>query len=130
MMLRDIRDYMESLGLADYVYMGTMDEKNEKSIGVYNSKHQYPYTPPIGGMKMRSYEIKHITLLIHWTRSPTETEQAANKVFTALTETNEVTVNDKVIKFIQPLYDAQDIGTDEKGIYEQVIEAAFVCRKE
>lgn len=44
--------------------------------------------------------------------------------------TREVTVNNKIIKFVQPLYDLQDVGTDDFSIYEMVIEAAFVCGKE
>ncbi len=130
MMLRDIRDYIENLGLADRVYMGVMDDKPEKAIGVYNSKHQYEYAPPIGGPAMRSYELKHITLLIHWNRSPAEAELAAKTLFKTLQEINEVTTNNKTIKFVQPLYEPQDIGPDENGVYEWVIEAAFVCEKE
>ena len=38
MMLSDVRDYVESLELADQVYMGSLPDKQEKSIGVYNSK--------------------------------------------------------------------------------------------
>ena len=40
MMLSDVRDFIESLKLADYVYMSKMPDKKEKSFGVYNSKHQ------------------------------------------------------------------------------------------
>ena len=35
MMLSDVRDYVESLELADQVYMGSLPDKQEKSIGVY-----------------------------------------------------------------------------------------------
>ena len=35
MMLSDVRDYIASLGLADYVYMSKMPDKKEKSIKVY-----------------------------------------------------------------------------------------------
>ena len=40
MMLSDVRDYVESLGISENVYMGKLPDKPEKSIGVYNSKHQ------------------------------------------------------------------------------------------
>lgn len=62
MMLADIRDYIESLNLADFVYMGKLPDKKEKSIGVYNSKHQYDYNVPIGGTQLASYELKYVTL--------------------------------------------------------------------
>lgn len=130
MMLSDITDYIESLSIADHVYMGKLPDKSDKSIGVYNSKHQYPYKVPIGGTQLGSYDLKYITLLIHWNKSPSETEDAAKRLFAAVANTREVTVNNKIIKFVQPLYDLQDVGTDDFGIYEMVIEAAFVCGKE
>lgn len=43
MTLADVRDYIESIGLTEHVYMGKLPDKEEQSIGVYNSKHQYPY---------------------------------------------------------------------------------------
>ena len=44
-----------------------------------------------------------------------------NSLFTVL--------NDATIKFFQPLYEIQDIGTDDAGIYEMVIEAAVIFQK-
>ena len=49
MMLSDVRDYVESLGISENVYMGKLPDKPEKSIGVYNSKHQRAYHTAIGG---------------------------------------------------------------------------------
>ena len=43
MMLADVRDYIDSLGIAEHVYMGKLSDKEDKSVGAYNSKHQYPY---------------------------------------------------------------------------------------
>ena len=105
MTLADVRDYVESLKLADHVYMGKMPDKQDKSIGVYNSKHQYAYSTAIGGPDLQSYGTKYVTLLVHWTRSPRETEEAAAALF-------------------------EDVGTDDAGIYEMVIEAAVIYQKE
>lgn len=126
MTLREIRDFVDELGASEHVYMGKLDGKPEKSIGVYNSKHTNEYKVALGGPHMSSYETKYVTLLIHWNKSQTETEVAGKRLFEALTVTRE---NGK-IKFIQPLYELQDVGTDDFGVYEMVIEAAFVCRKE
>lgn len=126
MTLRAIRDFVDELGVSEHVYMGKLDSKPEKSIGVYNSKHTHEYKVALGGSQMSSYETKYITLLIHWDKSPTETEEAGKRLFDALTATREK----EKIKFIQPLYELQDIGTDDSGVYEMVIEAAFICRKE
>lgn len=129
MMLSDVRDYIASLCLADHVYMGKMPDKQEKSIGVYNSKHQHAYRTAIGGPAMESYGTKYVTLLVHWNRSPRDAEKAATALFEAVRTAREVTINESKIKFIQPLYEIQDVGTDDAGIYEMVIEAAVIYEK-
>lgn len=129
MMLSDVRDYIASLNLANQVYMSKMDAKQEKSIGVYHSKHSHAYKTAIGGPALESYGTKYVTLLIHWNKSPRDTEKAATALFEAIEKTREETINEKTIKFIQPLYEPQDVGTDDAGIYEMVIEAAFIYEK-
>lgn len=129
MTLEDVRDYIDSLGLAEHVYMGKMPDKKDKSIGVYNSKHQHAYKTAIGGPALESYGMKYVTLLVHWNKSPGETEKAATALFGAVTKAREITVNNSKIKFIQPLYDLQDVGTDDAGIFEMVIEAAVIYEK-
>lgn len=130
MMLSDVRDYIESFGISENVYMGKMDAKKDKSIGVYNSKHERSYKTAIGGDGLKSYDIKNISLLVHWNKSLRDTEQATTKLFDAVRKTREVTVNNETIKFIQPIYEIQDVGTDDSGIYEMVIEAAVIYERE
>lgn len=129
MMLSDVRDYITSLKLADHVYMGKLPDKQEKSIGVYNSKHQHAYHTAIGGPALESYGTKYVTLLVHWNKSLRDTEKAATALFEAVRTAREVTVNNAKIKFIQPLYEIQDVGTDDAGVYEMVIEAAVIYEK-
>lgn len=129
MMLSDVRDYIASLGLAEHVYMGKLPDKKEKSIGVYNSKHQREYKIAIGGAQLESYGIKHVTLLIHWNKSPRDTEKATAAVFEAVRAAKCVAINNETIKFIQPVYEVQDIGTDDAGICEMVIELAVIFEK-
>ena len=130
MMLSDVRDYIESLGIAEHVYSGKLDAKKEKSIGVYNSKHEHAFKTAIGGPALESYGTKHVTLLVHWNKSQRETEKAATALFKAVTAAREIKVNETNIKFILPVYDLQDIGTDEHGVYEMAIEAAVIYNKE
>lgn len=130
MMLSDILDYVESLGIADHVYMGKLDAKQDKSIGVYNSKHEHPYKTALGGPAMESYGAKYVTFLVHWDQSPRDTEKAAMSLFDVLIQARDVTINEQHILFIQPLTDGPvDVGTDDSGIYEMVIEVAVICAK-
>lgn len=130
MTLADVRDYIASLDLTKEVYMGKLPDKTERSIGVYNSKHQYPYHGTLGGPNQQGYGIKHITLLVHWNKSPRDTEKVATALFDAINIVRDAKINKTTIKFIQLLYDLQDIGTDETGVYEYVIEAAVIYEKE
>lgn len=118
MTLADVRDYIASLKIADRVYMGKLPDKPEHSIGVYNSKHQYPYKVAIGGKKLESYGTKYITLLVHWDKSPIKTEEIATALFDKVCATRDAKINDATIKFVQPLYEIQDVGTDDAGVYE------------
>ncbi len=129
MMLSDVRDYIDSLKLADYVFQSKMDSKKEKAIGVYNSKHKHAYKTAIGGPELESYGMKYATLLVHWNKSPRETEKASMAIFEAVKSASEVTINNETIKFIQPLYDIQDVSTDDNGVYEMVIEMAVIYAK-
>jgi len=130
MMLEDVRDYIASLNLSEHTYMGKLDSKKEKSIGVYHSKRETPYRTAIGGPSLQSYGVKSVSFLVHWNKSPRETEKAATSIFDALRDTREVKVNNATVKFIQLLYDEPiDVGTDDNGIYEMVIDAAVIYQK-
>ena len=152
MTLADIRDYVETLGIADYVYMSTLPHKPEKAVGVYNTRRAQAYSTAIGGPQLKSYGTKYLTCLVHWNKSPRETEEAAAALFEALRSTREFWFVDylttrggarlltrggnpltiygnRIIKFILPLYEIQDVGTDEAGVCEMVIEVAVIYRK-
>ncbi len=130
MMLEDVKDFIKSLNLSEHIYMGKLDSKKEMSIGVYHSKREMPYTTAIGGPSLRSYGVKSVSLLVHWNKSPRDTEKAAKALFEALRDARESKINNSTIKFIQLLYDEPiDVGTDDNGVYEMVIDAAVVFKK-
>lgn len=130
MMLADIRDYIESLKKSKHVYMGKMDHKKECSIGVYNSKHSSQFKTAIGGPSLESYGVKSVSFLVHWNKSPRDTEKASKELYEALRDARDVKINSATIKFIQLLYNEPiDVGTDDNGIYEMVIDAAVVYER-
>ena len=135
MTLADVRDYIASLNLADHVYMAKLPDKQDRSIGVYNSKHQYPHKVAIGGPALESYGTRYITLLVHWNKSPRETEKAATDLFEAIRSTREAKINDAIQKgdganlaFIQidsmPEYKLcllkKDVQTNDDEIYNKI----------
>ena len=128
MRLLDVRNYIASLGIADEnkCYCGKMDGKKDKSIGVYPLKRAADAKIPLGGMKNASYGAKAISLLVHWNKSPTETEAAAEKLQEALMRCREEKTGEHTIKFIKVGYDEPiSVGTDDNGIFEYVIECIF-----
>lgn len=129
LMLEDVRDLVSGLGFTDdsSVYMGKLDAKQDQSIGVYNLKSSAPYTVAIGGKDKESYGTKQVSILIHWNRSMRDTEAVSAALFEKLAAMREVRINEKQIKFIHPLVDQPvDVGTDDNGIYEMVIEIELI----
>ena len=121
----DVRDYIAGLGIADNnnVYCGKLDNKKDKSIGVYNLNRQRPPQTTVGGLNNSSYRIKSISILVHWNTSVRDTEKAAEQLYNMLRDTNNKIINDKKLLFTKMQVDGPvDVGTDDKGIFESVIE--------
>lgn len=121
----DVRDYIAGLGIADNnnVYCGKLDNKKDKSIGVYNLNRQRPPQTAVGGLNNSSYRIKSISILVHWNTSVRDTEKAAEQLYNMFRDTNNKIINDKKLLFTKMQVDGPvDVGTDDKGIFESVIE--------
>lgn len=132
MYLETVRDLVKGFGLVEdgHLYMGKLNAKKQESIGVYNSKHSRERKKVIGGISCETYGLKYVSFLVHWNKSARDTERAAVSLFEALDAVREKAVGDEVIKFIQLFTDEPvDVGTDDAGIFEMVIEAAVVYQK-
>jgi len=130
MRLSDMRDLIDSFNIAETVYMGKLPDKQHQSFGVYLSKHSHAYQTAIGGPSLQSFGVKYITVLIHWDKSPRQSEDVAEDLFQKLLQIREKTINDQTIKFIQPLYSEPiPVGTDDAGVYEFVIEMAVIYER-
>ena len=107
-----------------------MDSKPDKAIGVYNLKSSRQAVIPIGGIENKSYGTKAISILVHWNKSPSQTETAAISLYNALQQCKQVTVNQHLIKYIQMLQEEPiPVDTDEAGIFEYVIECIFYIER-
>lgn len=126
--LADVRDYISTLNIAvdENVYCGKLDAKKDKSIGVYNLKQNRSPITALGGIENSSYNTKGISLLVHWNKSPRNTEVTAQILYDALLSCRSVDINKNKILFVQHLHNEPiSVDTDEKGIYEYVIECLF-----
>ena len=124
MELKDIRTYIASLGIStdDHTYIGFLDNKFDCSIGVYSRTGQSAPVLAVGGWSSASYDIKAISVLVHWNRKKTESEHAAIQLFEAL-KTPPAEIGGYPVQYLrlrspEPI----DVGNDAKGIFEYVIE--------
>lgn len=128
----EIRKYIAGLGVAEdsHVYIGKLDNKQEKSIGVYNRKQDGAAQIPLGGMQNKSYDVKPVSLLVHWNRRVSESEKAAQELYEKLLNVQNLTIGETGIRFLALQTPAPvDVGTDDNGVYEFVIWIDFVYER-
>ena len=119
--LADIRDWLKTLKYtaSENCYIGKLDNKKDKSIGVYQLKTSNESNVAIGGIDNTKTMEKSVSILIHWNTNAKETEQKSYEIY------NEIKIN--YIKLLVP--EPVDVGTDSKNIYERVIQATFYYEK-
>ena len=125
----DIREWIASLGIAEdeHVYMGKLDNKQQKSIGVYSRSSSGPPNVALGGLDYTSYDVRPISLLVHWNRSKPESEAAA---FETIRNVSSLDIGDTHINYIRLMVpEPQDVGTDDNGVYEYVIWLDFIYQR-
>lgn len=134
--LADIKDCLKKLNakshmIADYFYIGKLDNKKEKSIGVYQLKRSNPPNIAIGGLLNTKTMEKSVSILIHWNKNAKETEQKAYEIYYKLLCLKDFEINNVKINYIKLLVpEPIDVGTDSSNVYERVIEAIFYYEKE
>ncbi len=122
--LANIRDWLKSYSNAEHFYIGKLDNKQDKSLGVYSLKRSGPPVTAIGTQS--TYDIIGVSLLIHWNNNANETEIEARQLYEILRTVKNITINNTLIYMIELLVpEPIDVGTDDKGIYERVIELKF-----
>lgn len=132
LLLEDIRQYISDLGIAvdDNVYIGKLDNKKLKSIGVYSRPTTGTDNIAIGGLECTTYETKPISLLVHWNKNKSETEVAAFKLFEKLRNKTSLIIENIHIDYLRlRVPEPQDVGTDENNVYEYVIWLDFIYER-
>lgn len=130
--INDIRSYISSLGIAadDNVYIGKMDGKRQKSIGVYSRPTSGSPNIALGGLGCTTYDVKPVSLLIHWGKDKGEAEAAAYRLFEKLRNVSSLTIGDTHINYLRLMVpEPQDVGTDDSGVYEYVIWLDFLYER-
>ena len=118
----DVRDWLKTVFVtAEHFYVGRLDNKQQKSVGVYTLAQSGAPVTAIG--QDSSYTTIGISCLIHWNENAKETEIAANVLYEVLRTVKNVTINGHNVYMIELLVpEPQDVDTDDNGVYERVIE--------
>lgn len=118
--LSNVRDWLKTLIDAEHFYIGRLDDKQEKSVGVYTLKTS---GEPLRGIGLDlSFDVIAVSVLVHWNENANETEINARNLYEKLRTIKNVTINDSKVYMIQLLVpEPIDVGTDGT-IYERVIE--------
>lgn len=130
--INDIRSYIASLGIAedDNVYIGKMDGKKLKSIGVYSRPTSGMPNVSLGGLDCTTYDVKPISLLVHWGKDKGAAEAAAYGLFEKLRNVTSLTIGNTHIDYVRLIVpEPQDVGTDDSGVYEYVIWLDFLYER-
>lgn len=120
--LSDVREWIKTLGVGEHFYIGKLDNKNEKSIGIYQNKPAGSANIALGGLEQTKTQQKQISILIHWNQYANETEEAAQKLYDNILNITDLTIAGKHINYLRlDVPEPIDVGTDDKGVYERVI---------
>lgn len=121
MLLSEVRDWLKTFEVADSYYVGKMDSKPDKALGIYQRQNSYAPIVALGGLS--TYKIKPVSLLLHWTKNATETERQANNLYEKLRTQKNIKIGDTQVYFVNLLQSEPiDVHTDDNGVYERVIE--------
>lgn len=126
LLLSDIKDWIKTLGIGENFYTGKLDNKKEKSIGIYQRPSYGKAEIAIGGLKNTKTRSKQISILIHWSKYSGETERAAQRLYDAIAATENLEIAGKHVDIIKlDMPEPADVGTDDAGVYERVIWLTF-----
>ena len=125
MTLEDVLNWLKTLNTrADNYYAGTLPDKKDRSFGVYQLKDNRARSLALGGASCTKTHTKGISVLVHWERSARTTENKARELYNELAALSGAVIAGKyrcsyiALANIEPI----DVGADEHGIMERVIE--------
>lgn len=129
MTLSDVKDYLKAHIQCDNLYVGKINSNKDCCIGVFPTA-PIPPVIAIGGVDNTSYATKAVSILIHWGKAASEAEGKAKEVFDLLFGQSPEIGGKEVIKIDFRTAEPQGVGTDDKGIYEYVINMIIYFRKD
>lgn len=124
MNVEDVLSWIKTLSTKpDHYYAGTLNDKKDKSFGVYQLKESRAREMAVGGFQTTKTVSKGISILVHWNASTRETEAVAADLYNDLQTATGVTIGGHSVFYINLLHNEPvDVGADANGVCERVIE--------
>lgn len=129
MTLAEIKDWLKTQISCPAWYIGKIDGDKEQCIGVYGVTGPAPVIA-LGGLDNTSYATKAISILVHWGKNADTAEKKAQEVYNCMFGQSAVINGKRVIKFDMRTPEPVSVGTDDKNIYEYVIETVIFYERE
>lgn len=121
MTLKDVKDWLKTQVSADVWKIGTYDASNDKTICVCNLTSNRGKLA-IGGLQNTSTAVKGVSIVVHWSKNPDETERVAQSIHALFYGQQPVISGYQIVKCDMRSDEPIGVGTDANGIYEYVIE--------
>lgn len=121
MTLKDVKDWLKAQVSADAWKIGTYDASNAKTVCVRNLTSNRSVLA-VGGLQNTTSAVKGISIVVHWSKNPDETERVAQSIHALFYGQQPVIGDYQVIKCDMRGDEPISVGTDGEGIYEYVIE--------
>ena len=128
MTLADIKDYLKSKIESPFWYIGKINGNDKQCIGIYSIQGP-ARTIPIGGLKNKSYDTKAVSVLIHWGVDAVCAESKAQELYDLLYGQRGLIGGNEVFLFDMQTDSPVSVGTDNKGIYEHIINFVIYFKK-
>lgn len=122
--LQEVKDWLKTFDVKfEHYYIGKLDNKKDKSLGIYPLKRDgNPYIA-VGGIECSTFAVKQVSILLHYTKNANDTERVALALYEELMQKKPKTIGITNVDFIGLLVpEPVSVNTDDKGVYEYVIE--------
>ena len=130
MTLAEVRDWFKTQITCSNWYIGKIDGNKEQCIGIYNTTGPTSMIA-LGGPENTSTAIKPISILVHWGGNADLAEQKAQEVYSALFGKRGAIISGRrIVMFQMPQPGPIDVGTDDRGIYEYVVETNILYERQ
>lgn len=122
-----IKNYLKTIIDMPSWYCGTIDKNQEKAIGVYDNARVLSKISQYDNLQ--TYTIIPFSLLIRYTQNYIKANKKAYEIYNLLKTQQELEIDNKTYFIKLTDENPQNTGSDDKGIYEFVIDFDLIGGK-